>query len=124
MSLPSTPTYRVTCPWCNGALYPVVLDPASAPWVCVICRHGWWVAELVESARVHFRPAFCDFGFRDPARQITADVIDERMVAHERNTSCRSDQLALVPLSGLQIITTTDAAFEALVQAEIIRKGG
>lgn len=49
------------CPNCHGTLDAVTL-PFSPPWVCEVCRRGWWNAELAASVVVGWRPGFADFG--------------------------------------------------------------
>lgn len=121
----SNPTYRLTCPYCNGALYPVSFTPESAPWLCVICAHSWWAAELSETARKIFRPALCDFGIGEPLATLQEAVLAERDEARARGTSVRSDQLQLLPLYVLkQMPKRTTKVFGKLLKLEITRKGG
>ena len=124
--LGQTPTYRVTCPYCNGHLYPAFFTPESAPWLCSICHNAWWASELTEQARKLFRPALCDFGIDYGLRDtLEKTVITERDDARARGTSVRSDQLQLLPLSILQRIPRpTTEGFGGLLQLEITRKGG
>jgi hypothetical protein len=117
------PNYRLTCPWCNGRLYPIAFTPDSAPWICVICSHAWWVAELSEEARKRFRPAMCDFGFGPGLEELQEKVKLEREEARARDTSVRSDQIQLLPLYVLQRLSR-EGRFGELVQLEITRKGG
>lgn len=117
------PNYRLTCLWCNGALYPVAYDPDSAPWLCVICAHSWWAAELTEEARKRFRPAYCDFGVGLPLLELQAQVELERDEARMRKTSVRFDQVQLLPLSILKHLPQ-EGEFGDLVRLEITRKGG
>lgn len=120
-----TPTYRVTCPYCNGALYPAFFTPESAPWLCVICHNAWWAAELSEKARTIFRPALCDFGIGEDLAFLQQLVIAERGVARARGTSVRSDQLQSLPLYILQRLPgPTTEGFGVLLKLEIVRKGG
>jgi hypothetical protein len=123
--LKQNPTYRLTCPWCNGVLYPIAFTPESAPWVCVICSHAWWAAELSETARKQFRPSFCDFGWGAALEPLQALVEQEREAARARGTSVRSDQLQSLPLSILQRLPgPTTEGFGELLKLEITRKGG
>lgn len=94
--------------------------------MCVICRHAWWAAELTEGARLLFRADSVDFGFGAPQQELAAAVEAERAAAHGRGTSCRPDQLALVPVIGVQRLAASSLAddFAALVADELTRKGG
>jgi hypothetical protein len=117
--------YRLTCPYCNGALYPVFFTPESAPWLCVICNHSWWATELSEKARARFRPELCDFGFGEELAAQQDLVLKERDAARARGTSVRSDQLQLLPLYILERLPRpTTEGFGELLQLEITRKGG
>lgn len=118
------PGYRTTCPWCNGQLYPIAYTPEAAPWLCVICSHSWWAAELSEEARKQFRPAFCDFGFGLAVEPLQLKVMAERDEARARKTSVRSDQIQLLPLVVLQHLPQADDEFGSMVKLEITRKGG
>jgi hypothetical protein len=118
---PFQPKYRTTCLYCNGVLYPIALDPESAPWVCVICNHSWWAVELSEESRKQFRANLCDFGF-GPHLQILRDkVLVERGEARRRGTSIRLDQVQLLPLSALKRVSS-EGEFGAFVKEEITRK--
>lgn len=119
-----TPAYRLTCPYCNGALYPAVFTPESAPWVCVICHNAWWAAELTEEARKRFRPALCDFGIGPGLLELQQQVLEERDQARAHGTSVRSDQIQLLPLPVLQRLQLQEDAFGDAVRNEISRKGG
>lgn len=119
-----TPDYRTTCPWCNGALYPIAYTPDSAPWLCIICGHSWWASELTEKARKQFRPAFCDYGFGPALEPLEAAVVAEREEARARKTSVRSDQVQSLPLPILRLLPKSGDEFGAMVEAEIARKGG
>lgn len=123
-ALSITPNYRLTCPYCNGALYPAVFTPESAPWVCVICHYAWWAAELSEEARKRFRPALCDFGIGPGLHELQEKVLAERDEARTHGTSVRSDQVQLLPLQQLKQIPPQPNAFGDLVKIEITRKGG
>ncbi len=121
-----TPNYRLTCLYCNGALYPVFFMPESAPWLCTICHHSWWATELSEQARKMFRPALCDFGINyDLVDTLHKAVFMERDNARARGTSVRTDQLQLLPLHILQRLPRpTMESFGEMIQLEITRKGG
>lgn len=121
---PLNPTYRVTCPWCNNALYPIAFTPESAPWVCVVCSNAWWAAELSEEARKRFRPAVCDFGIGPGLLELQAKVLQEREEARARGTSVRHDQVQLLPLYVLQRLPQEEGEFGDLVKREIARKAG
>lgn len=121
------PTYRVTCPLDKLTLLPVVLRPDSAPWYCVGCRYSYWAAELSEAARKQYRPAVRDFGYGEPLEQLQRDVEAEIAEAVIRGTSCREDQIELLPLVGLQRLADdprVHESFRAKVTPELIRKGG
>jgi hypothetical protein len=120
------PTYRLTCPYCNGHLYPAFFTPESAPWLCSICHNAWWAAELSEGARKMFRPALCDFGINFTMLDSLQNVVlRERDEARARGTSVRSDQLQLLPLDILQHLPgPTTEIFGELLKLEITRKGG
>ena len=118
-----TVSYSTRCPLCNGALYPVVLGPDSAPWMCVICRHSWWVAELTADARKLFRAVYGDFGFGPDTDALRQAVEAERVEAVERGTSCREDQIALLPVAGLKWLVSRKV-LPKQVKAEMKRKGG
>lgn len=117
------PTYPLTCPNCAGALYPVVLDPTVAPWVCVICNHAWWVAEIL-AAPAQWRPATQDFGTGTLLATLQQAVLTERQAAEQRGSSCRVDQLQMIPLPGLLYLSQLklDPAFMSQVETEIQRK--
>ena len=121
------PTYRVTCPLDKLTLLPVVLGPDSAPWFCVGCRTSYWAAELSETARKQYRPAVRDFGYGAPLEQLQRDVEAEIAEAVIRGTSCREDQIGLLPMAGLQRLVDDPrihGSFRPLVTAELTRKGG
>lgn len=123
--LSHTPSYRLTCLYCNGALYPVFFTAESAPWLCVVCSHSWWAAELSEKARIRFRPALCDFGLGAELLELQNLVLHEREAARARGSSVRSDQLQLLPLYILQRLPRpTTEGFGELLRLEIARKGG
>ena len=89
MSVPSLPAsglpaYSLACPNCGAQLSPHVGLPQNAPWLCINCRHGWWVAELSASARQRFRPAARDFGHDGT---VASSVAVERAAAIERGNS-------------------------------------
>jgi hypothetical protein len=117
-----TPTYRLTCPYCNGALYPNAFTPESAPWLCSICKHSWWAAELSEKARKQFRPNLCDFGYGQLLEDLQNEVLAERDEARIRGTSVRLDQLQLLPAIGLKQLPQV-GKFGDYVKLEIKRKG-
>jgi hypothetical protein len=119
------PTYRLTCPYCAGALYPAFFTSESAPWLCVICHNSWWASELSEAARKQFRSALCDFGFGQSLLELHDLVLQERESARARGTSVRVDQLQLLPLHILQRLPgPTTKEFGELLKLEISRKGG
>lgn len=119
------PAYRVTCPYCNGVLYPAAFTPESAPWFCSICHYSWWAAELTEDARKQFRPALCDFGVGPKLLELQEKVLAEREEARARGTSVRHDQVQLMPLYILkQLPGPTTESFSQIVKIEIARKGG
>lgn len=125
MSEPSLdPMYRLICPYCNGHLYPNAFTPESAPWVCVICNHSWWAAELSAASRARFRPALCDFGVGPGLLELQDAVLQERDEARTRGTSVRFDQVQSLPLYVLHRLPQRDDDFGALVKREITRKGG
>lgn len=125
VDLNETPTYRLTCPYCNGHLYPAFFTPDSAPWLCSICHQAWWATELSEEARARFRPALCDFGIGPGLLELQALVLEERELARARGTSVRADQLQLLPLNILQNLPLpATEGFGELLKLEITRKGG
>lgn len=113
------PTYLLSCPGCGQQLQPVALGPQHAPWACITCRHGYFVAELTASARAAFRPRQFDFGFGKPAQKIAIAVEAELSEALTRGTSLREDQLGLVALSVLSAMQLPKGAFAALIAAAI-----
>ena len=123
--IPTQPTdYQPTCPRCESTLYPIVLDPDSAPWFCARCRRAWWVAELRE--RAAYQPLRDDFGFGEGQCAIDRAVETERQEAHARGSSCRPDQLSLLStqLDWLQAAQSVlDPEFHSQVVREAIRKG-
>jgi hypothetical protein len=121
--LSMNPTYRLTCLYCNGALYPVAYTPESAPWTCTICHQAWWVAELSEEARRRFRPAYCDFGHGPELEALQKLVLEERDEARIRKTSVRSDQIQLLPVFVLKRLPQ-DNELGDLIKLEITSKGG
>jgi hypothetical protein len=119
------PSYRNQCPNCNFVLYPVVLDPKSAPWLCIRDRYSWWAAELSEKARKQFRKATFDFGWGEQLDWLNAEIQDEMKLAEVRGTSCREDMIELVPLAGLQRMESDPGIhldFKKLVSVERVRK--
>jgi hypothetical protein len=105
-------------------LYPIVLDPDSAPWFCARCRRSWWVAELREHAA--YQPTRDDFGFGEGQWAIDRAVETERQEAHARGSSCRPDQLSLLStqLEWLQAAQSVlDPEFHSQVVREATRKG-
>ena len=111
------------CPNCGAECYPVVLGPESAPWVCMICRTGWWVAELTRAARLAWRPEHRDFGYGMARAAIVAARDAEQAAARTRGTSTPLDQLARLPVAGLQRLAGIPAIADR-VAAELTRKGG
>lgn len=121
MTLP----YRTTCLVDGQVLLPIVLDPHSAPWWCLRCRHQYWVAELTEDARKLFRPSVEDFGYGAPLQLLQDLVAREHDEAIARGTSCREDQLAYIPYVGLQRMKHDPRIhpdFRAKVDLEAARK--
>ena len=84
--------YLVACPLCGQQLQPHVGLPQSAPWLCLPCRHGWWVAELQADARQKFRPQVRDFGFDG---EVAKSVAVERAAAIERGHSVHPSMTSL-----------------------------
>ena len=123
--IPTQPVdYAPECPSCHMALYPIVLDPDSAPWFCARCRRSWWVAELREHAA--YQPMRDDFGFGEGQWAIDRAVETERQEAHARGSSCRPDHLSLLStqLDWLQAAQSVlDPEFHSQVVREAIRKG-
>lgn len=118
------PTYRVTCPYCNGQLYPIAFTPESAPWACSICHYAWWASELTEEARKIFRPFYADFGFGPKTVELQEKVQAEREEARVRGTSVRMDQLQLLPANILRRLPESETDFGDFLKLEITRKGG
>ena len=118
--------YNTRCPNCAGQLYPVVLDPDSAPWLCVICRRAWWVSELSPEARLLWRHSHQDHGYGLPAKTLTQAREDERHEARQRGTSALPEHLALLPRVALEHLSTARlrAGLKRQVKAEMKRKGG
>lgn len=93
-----SPDYALTCPHCGGALEVVASpNPASAPWLCPLCRLGWHAAELSSRARLLYRSTHRDFGHGAPGRTIREQVHAELEAAAKRGTSLREDQVHLAP---------------------------
>ena len=86
------PTYVLSCPNCGAQLAPHVGLPQNAPWQCINCRHGWWVAELSANARALFRPAVRDFGHDGT---VASSVAVERAAALERGNSVHPSMVNL-----------------------------
>lgn len=61
--------YRTTCPNCGGPLRVHVGPAQDAPWLCDGCHHGWWCAELSDSARAAYRPRHGDFERTHPVHR-------------------------------------------------------
>ena len=95
MAQPS-PGYLTSCLACGAQLAPHVGLPQSTPWLCLNCRHGWWVAELSANARSLFRPAVRDFGHDG---SVASSVAVERAAALERGNSVHP---SMVNLPGVQ----------------------
>ncbi len=121
--LPSAhPLYLTTCLRCGGPLQPVALPhPDTAPWLCPLCRLGFWACELTMAGRRLYRGRFHAFGHGAPASSLRAAVHEERKAAHVRGWSLREDELYLVPLSSLQAIEgkVRHAPFAALVSSAL-----
>lgn len=73
--------YLTTCPLCGSQLQPHVGDAQSAPWLCTVCRRGWWCAELTGDARRLFRPLLGDFGHQ-PAAGRDVEIHDAMLRGH------------------------------------------
>lgn len=88
---------HLTCPHCGHALVPVALGPETAPWLCSAstggCSTGWFHAQLTQEGRATWRPEYQDHGY---AHHIHEAMQAERDEAHERGTSARHDQIALL----------------------------
>jgi hypothetical protein len=118
--IPTQPTdYQPTCPRCESTLYPIVLDPDSAPWFCARCRRAWWVAELRE--RAAYQPLRDDFGFGEGQWAIDRAVETERQEAHARGSSCRPDQLSLLSTQ-LGWLQNAGAVLEPGFHAQVVRE--
>jgi len=125
-SLPTAPTYLTTCPNDGAPLQPVALDPDTAPWLCNVCRRGWWVSELQTSARSAWRVQFQDFGFGDTMLSIREQVRQERVEAVTRGTSLRPEQLLVLPpeqLKGLRLVPGLSSDFMAVVKVVMQNRG-
>lgn len=118
------PLYALMCPRCGGPLQPVALDAQSAPWLCGLCRLGFFASELSSTARAAYRPLHRDFGLGPMRRVLSGLVAQERAGAESRGTSLREDQLHLVPVRTLTMLRARDAAFAQRVQHVIAQRGG
>lgn len=115
--------YLTTCPSCGGQLVPHVGHAQSAPWLCQVCRHGFFACELSADARVFWRPTHRDFGFNaELGKVLHRGRQTEVGLASERGTCVRVDQVSLLTkaertlvLSWLANRTTVEAL--ALVKA-------
>lgn len=115
--------YSSACPSCGHQLQPVVLGPDSAPWLCPVCRLGFWVAELHQPKA--WDAAHRCFGHAGLVARREA-VHAERSEAHKRGCSVRSDQLGLLSVSQLGHVAKVSGhkGFVAEVEAVLKQKGG
>ncbi len=121
---PGQPAYDTTCPHCGGALQPIALDPATAPWLCVACHIGWWTTELQADVRVQWIPASQSFHWR-AVPWLISTIDQEQAAAASVGTSARADQLALFSLETLQTLSsqpTLNRGFQGQVGAMIAQK--
>lgn len=72
------PVVRTDCPNCGAQLTPVTGPGGDTPpWVCHLCRLGWWCAELTADAREAWQS--CTQTFRwDALAGIQAAIVLER----------------------------------------------
>ena len=82
------------CPKCGDELQAVAGPHDWAPWLCNECHRGFWHIELSAEARAAYRPLHHDWGF--DAAWLEIARAKEVVVAQERGTSLREDQLPLV----------------------------
>lgn len=97
-----TATYLRSCPGCGAQLAPVVLGPDSAPWLCVICVRGWWVAELSQAARAGWVQSLRSFSWPATRGAVAAGVEAELAAAAGRGSSVLAEQLPLLSAAQLQ----------------------
>ena len=100
--------YLRRCPICGRNLLPNSDGWWVPPWKCDECRQSWWVAELTQEARRHFRRDQRDFGVLGSAGYLVVrTAVDAEMEeAEARGVSVRREQLGILPretLSGLMI---------------------
>ncbi|MDE2096452.1 MAG: hypothetical protein KGL39_04340 [Patescibacteria group bacterium] len=118
--------YLDTCLKCGQRLVACALGPDTAPYLCVDCHQGWFVAELSEWARSRYRPEHGDFGLGTPAKAIRSAVEAELEEARTRGTSLREDQLPTAEtalLKSVKFHPFVHPDFSAKVDAEIQRRG-
>lgn len=71
-------SFATSCPNCGAQLIEVANpDPDTAPYVCGLCRLGWWRSELTADARQAWQPATRTFRW-DALPAIQAAIATER----------------------------------------------
>lgn len=100
MSTPKEPIvehYHMLCPRDGSQLLPNAGGPDTPPWRCDECHLSWWVAELSQEARKHYRREQQDWGHMGSAghKAVREAVHDEMEVAAVRGVSLRREQLGL-----------------------------
>lgn len=100
----------MTCPSCGSRLVAVLARPDSAPWLCEVCRRGFFVAELSREAVAAWRLPEHDHGFGEVARMVRRDVKGEVAAAYVRGVCVRGDMLAGLPVGLLEALVGVWAA--------------
>lgn len=73
-----TATVRTDCPNCGAQLAQVTAPgPDTPPYVCGLCRLGWWCSELSDTARQAWQPQTRTFRW-DAIAGIQAAIVIER----------------------------------------------
>jgi len=90
--------YHRTCLVCGATLQPNAHGPETAPWRCDICCRSYWVAELTQEGRRHFRREQRDFGWGGTPGEVGVRTERDAEVreARARGVSLRREQLGLV----------------------------
>jgi DNA-directed RNA polymerase subunit M/transcription elongation factor TFIIS len=98
--------HHKTCPRCGGILHPNIAGPETPPWRCDECHKSYWVAQLTQEARQHFRHAQHDYGWLgSPGHTLVHEAIEVEMrEAAARGVSLRREQIGLIGKAELKAL--------------------
>lgn len=111
----TTSSYPQTCTNCGRGLQPVVLDPSTPPWMCFVCKIGWWVSELLPGVRGEWHGG--SRSFRHKAVQGLRAAMDIEMKdAKARGSSARMEHL---PLLGVNELTNLVKKLDSMIPPDV-----